>query len=113
CGGTGETGVDVERVLVHGGRASGVRTTAGDAVTAERAVIANVTPTQLYDRLLGDADVPGAVAEGARRFRYGRAEMQIHFALSEPARWLGDDRLDRTAIVHVTPGLDGVSRAVN
>ena len=113
CGGTCETGVDVERVLVHGGRASGVRTTAGDAVTAERAVIANVTPTQLYDRLLGDADVPGAVAEGARRFRYGRAEMQIYFALSEPARWLGDVRLDRTAVVHVTPGLDGVSRAVN
>ena len=38
--------------------------------------------------------------------------MQIHFALSEPARWEGDERLDRTAIVHVTPGLDGVSRAV-
>jgi phytoene dehydrogenase-like protein len=39
--------------------------------------------------------------------------MQIHFALSEPARWEGDDRLGRTAIVHVTPGLNGVSRAVN
>src|SRR5947199_7211165 len=39
--------------------------------------------------------------------------MQIHFALSEPARWEGDERLGRTAIVHVTPGLDGVSRAVN
>jgi phytoene dehydrogenase-like protein len=39
--------------------------------------------------------------------------MQIHFALSEPARWDGDERLNRTAIVHVTPGLDGVSRAVN
>jgi phytoene dehydrogenase-like protein len=53
------------------------------------------------------------VAEGARRFRYGRAEMQIHFALSEPPRWEGDERLNRTAIVHVTSGLDGVSRAVN
>jgi phytoene dehydrogenase-like protein len=39
--------------------------------------------------------------------------MQIHFALSEPPRWDGDDRLDQTAIVHLTPGLDGVSRAVN
>ena len=39
--------------------------------------------------------------------------MQIHFALSEPPRWEGDDRLDKTAIVHLTPGLDGVSRAVN
>jgi phytoene dehydrogenase-like protein len=65
-----------------------------------------VTPTQLYGRLLGEE-------ETARRFRYGRAEMQIHFALSEPPRWAGDGRLGGTAIVHVTRGLDGVSRAVN
>ncbi len=39
--------------------------------------------------------------------------MQIHFALSEPPQWKGDERLGRTAIVHLTPGLDGVSRAVN
>ncbi len=112
-GGAAETGRDVERVLVEAGRAVGVRTTEGDTVTADRAVVCDVTPTQLYARLLADADVPAEVAEGARRFRYGRAEMQIHFALSEPPRWEGDDRLGRTAIVHVTPGLDGVSRAVN
>jgi len=39
--------------------------------------------------------------------------MQIHFALSEPPRWEGDERLGQTAVVHLTPGLDGVSRAVN
>jgi phytoene dehydrogenase-like protein len=39
--------------------------------------------------------------------------MQIHYALSEPPRWDGDERLVRSAIVHLTPGLDGVSRAVN
>jgi phytoene dehydrogenase-like protein len=39
--------------------------------------------------------------------------MQIHFALSERPPWKGDERLGRTAIVHLTPGLDGVSRAVN
>ena len=98
---------------MQSGRATGVRTATGDTVSAERAVIANVTPTQLYERLLDEADVPAAIVEGARRFRYGRSEMQIHFALSEPARWLGDERLNETAIVHVTPGLDGVSRAVN
>jgi phytoene dehydrogenase-like protein len=113
CGGTCETGVDVERVLVQSGRAVGVRTATGAAVTAGRAVIANVTPMQLYGRLLDEADAPAVVREGARRFRHGRAEMQIHFALSEPPRWEGDERLNRTAIVHVTPGLDGVSRAVN
>ncbi len=39
--------------------------------------------------------------------------MQIHFALSERPRWQGDARLGETAVVHLTPGLDGVSRAVN
>jgi phytoene dehydrogenase-like protein len=112
-GGVARTGVDVERVVVENGRAVGVRTTEGETLTAGRAVICNVTPTQLYARLLADADVPAEVAEGARRFRYGRAEMQIHYALSEPPRWDGEERLGRSAIVHITPGLDGVSRAVN
>jgi phytoene dehydrogenase-like protein len=88
-----------------------VRTAAGETIGASRAVVCNVTPTQLYGSLLPDA--PVAAREAARRFRYGRGEMQIHFALSEPPRWDGDERLGRTAIVHLTPGLDGVSRAVN
>src|SRR5205823_656054 len=106
-GGVCETGRDVDRVLVQDGRARGVRLVGGEEVRARRAVIANVTPTQLYGRLLEGHEELG------RRFRYGRSEMQIHFALSEPPRWEGDERLGRTAIVHLTPGLDGVSRAVN
>jgi phytoene dehydrogenase-like protein len=112
-GGVCETDRDVERVLVKSGRATGVRLVGGDIVGAERAVICNVTPTQLYGRLLDPVDVPAGVAEAARRFRFGRCDMQIHFALSEPPRWEGDERLGKTAIVHLTPGLDGVSRAVN
>jgi phytoene dehydrogenase-like protein len=110
-GGLCETGTEVDAILVADGRATGVRTTAGETIAAERAVIANVTPTQLYGRLLGDRADPVSLA--SRRYRYGRSEMQIHFALSEPPRWVGDERLGETAIVHVTPGLDGVSRAVN
>jgi phytoene dehydrogenase-like protein len=106
-GGTCETGRDVERVLVRDGKATGVRLVDGDEVPSARAVVANVTPTQLYGRLLDGHEELG------RRFRYGRSEMQIHFALSEPPRWEGDERLGQTAIVHLTPGLDGVSRAVN
>jgi len=110
-GGVCETGAEVERVLVTGGRAAGVRLAGGETVTAERAVICNVTPTQLYGRLLEDP--PAELAAAGRRYRYGRGEMQIHLALSERPRWEGDERLGKTAILHVTPGLDGVSRAVN
>lgn len=111
AGGTLETEREVERVLVSGDRAVGVRLADGERYEASRAVLAGVTPQQLYlDLLIGE--VPRAVMDEARRFRYGRAEMQIHLALSEQPRW-ADDRLARTAIVHLTPGLDGVSRAVN
>jgi phytoene dehydrogenase-like protein len=112
-GGTCETGQDVERIVVSGGRATGVRLTDGRVRDAGRAVVCNVTPTQLYGRLLEPGDVPTELGEAGKRFRFGRSEMQIHFALSEPPNWDGDDRLGRTAIVHLTPGLDGVSRAVN
>lgn len=112
-GGVCETDRDVERILVRSGRAVGVRLIDGETIEAEQAVVASVTPTQLHERLLADVEVPTPVREAARSFRYGRSEMQIHYALSEPPRWDGDERLGRTAIVHVTPGLDGVSRAVN
>jgi phytoene dehydrogenase-like protein len=101
-GGTCEHGVHVERVS-----SGGVRTADGRRLLAERAVICNVTPTQLYGELLDGLEHKAAA------FRYGRSEMQIHFALSEPPHWDGDERLGETAIVHLTPGLDGVSRAVN
>jgi phytoene dehydrogenase-like protein len=111
-GGTLETEREVDRVLVDGGGVRGVRTTDGLEVQS-RVVLCNVLPTQLYGRLLRDVRLPPAVAEGARRFRLGRSEMQIHFALAEPPDWQGDPRLGRTAILHLTPGLDGVSRGVN
>jgi phytoene dehydrogenase-like protein len=101
-GGTCETGVHVDRVFT-----GGVRTADGRTIEATQAVICNVTPTQLYGQLLEGQ------AERAKGFRYGRSEMQIHYALSEPPRWDGDARLAETAVVHLTPGLDGVSRAVN
>ncbi|MGH3046313.1 MAG: phytoene desaturase family protein, partial [Gaiellaceae bacterium] len=113
AGGDCETGKDVEEIVVANGCASGVRLAGGETISASEAVIANVTPTQLYGRLLDGAAVSAETVAAAQRFRYGRAEMQIHMALSESPRWSGDERLARTAIVHLTPGLDGVSRAVN
>jgi phytoene dehydrogenase-like protein len=112
-GGSVEVSCDVDKVIVRNGRATGVRLASGRIITARRTVIANVTPTQLYERLLRDVALDQSVRESARRYRYGRAGMQMHIALSEPPEWRGDERLRRTAIIHLTPGLDGVSRAVN
>jgi phytoene dehydrogenase-like protein len=112
-GGELHTERDVERVLLGPEGARGVRTADGEEIEAVRAVVCCVTPTQLYGRLLERGSVAARVAEEGRRYRYGRAEMQIHYALRERPAWDGDERLARTPIVHLTPGLDGVSRAVN
>ena len=55
--------------------------------------------------------MPDNVKARARAYTYGRADMQIHLALSAPPQW-NDVKLADVALIHVTPGLDGVSRAV-
>jgi phytoene dehydrogenase-like protein len=99
-GGSVRTGVEVERVVVRGDRAVGV-VAGGEEITARRAVIANVTPTQLFGRLLDPADAPAEAVAAGKAYRYGRRSgMQIHVTLSEPLRWR-DSRLDDTPIVHL------------
>ena len=88
-GGVCETDRDVERVLVRSGRAVGVRLTDGETIEAERAVVASVTPTQLHERLLADADVPDAG-------RRGRAALPLRpLGDADPLRALGAAALGR------------------
>src|SRR5829696_380031 len=58
-GGRVECGVAVERVLVRGGRAVGVRTSGGEDVSASRAVLATTVAPTLYRELVGDQHLPG------------------------------------------------------
>ncbi len=109
-GGQVRTGVEVERIVVRGGRATGV-IAAGHEIQARRAVIANTTPTQLYGRLLEPGTAPAPAVEQALAFRYSpRAGSQIHMALSEPLRWR-DSRLDSVPIVHLSDGVGAVALA--
>ena len=85
AGGELRTGASVERILVSRGHATAVRLESGETVVGRRAIVASVTPTQLYRGLLGDGDVSEDVATAAERYRYGRGEMQIHFALERAA----------------------------
>jgi phytoene dehydrogenase-like protein len=105
---------DVERVIVDSnGRARGVRLATGETIVAKEGVICSMTPNQLYGRLLSDQPRPPEVAASLRRYRYGKGDMQIHYALKAPPRWKGGGDLDKVALLHLTSGLDGVSRAAN
>lgn len=110
-GGDIETGADVERVLVEADRAVGVRLVGGRELRATE-IICNVTPTQLYRRLLEPALVPPEVLAQADGWRYGKGNMQIHLALSETPQW-PDPALAKVGYLHLSGGADAVSRAVN
>ncbi|MET3519617.1 phytoene desaturase family protein [Mesorhizobium abyssinicae] len=110
-GGVISTDADVASIILEGGRATGVRLASGETVHAKESVICSVTPTQLYGRLLGDAASKRDV-DATREYRYGKGNFQIHYALSKPPAWRGEG-LDKVALLHLTPGLDGVSKACN
>lgn len=110
-GGVIRTEADVASVIVEDGRAIGVTLTSGETVRAAKSVICSVTPTQLYGRLLGKA-APEADIAATKKYRYGKGNFQIHYALDRPPVW-PDASLGEVALLHLTPGLDGVSKACN
>lgn len=76
----------VESIMVERNTATGVRVQGGATIAARRAVIANLTPTVLFERLVCD-HVPPHFREKVRRYRYGPGTMMIHLALSDLPDW--------------------------
>ncbi len=106
-------GVDVERVLLDDSRvARGVRASGGRQFMAAKGVLCSVTPNQLYERLLAGVALPAGIADAVAQYRYGKGNMQVHYALKAPPRWKAP-ALGTVALTHLTPGLDGVSKAAN
>jgi len=108
AGGVVRTGASVTRIAVDGGRATGVSTAAGERYAAREAVIASVNADQLYLKLLAEDVVPAALTRQARGYRYGRGQMQINLALSEPPAW-PDDRFASVGQPFLTDSLDGLA----
>lgn len=107
-GGVFATGTDVERVVVENGRATGVLA-GGKLWAANQAVVCNVTPRQLYGRLLPDA--PTVWRERGSAYYFGRGDMQIHFALSSPPNWCNAE-LAHVPLVHLTESMEMVCASV-
>jgi len=97
------TGAEVTQIEVAGGRARGVELAGGERLEAQRAIIASVTPTALFGRLLDGREVPARTLEEARRYRYGPGTMMLHLALDGAVPWAAGGDLDEFAYVHVAP----------
>lgn len=114
-GGEIRTGSEVVTILRNnGGAACGVQLADGSKIMASSGVIASTTPHQLYQNLLKDVPLPQEAA-AIKNFRYGKGNMQVHYALKSAPKWKSPDaeNLAKVALLHLTPGLDGVSRAAN
>ncbi|NIZ11980.1 NAD(P)/FAD-dependent oxidoreductase [Phaeobacter sp. HF9A] len=106
-GGALRTGAEVGRINVKNGRATGVTLLSGEEIAAG-GVLASVTPHALFDGLI---DAPER-KDDLRKYRYGRGNFQLHYALNELPAWTTEG-LDDVQLLHLTPGLDGVSNASN
>ncbi|PPU00104.1 FAD-dependent oxidoreductase [Xanthomonas arboricola pv. arracaciae] len=106
------TGCAVERVLVEQGRAVGVITVQGETLRA-RAVVANVNPKLLYQRLMQPDDVPTATRERMAHYRCGSGTFRMNVALSRLPDFTAlpgtGDHL--TAGIILAPSLDYMDRA--
>lgn len=108
-GGEVRCGVDVDQIIVRDGRVHGVL--AGGEEIQTSSVLASVAPGQLYGRLLKGVNLPEDRA-AATKFRHGRGNFQLHYALDRVPEWLSPG-LEQVALIHLADGIDSVSRSVN
>ncbi|MER5975893.1 NAD(P)/FAD-dependent oxidoreductase [Streptomyces sp. NPDC001857] len=108
-GGTLRCGVRVDRVVVRGGRAVGVRTADGEAVPARRAVLADVSVPALYGRLVEPEHLPAQTLADLKRFQWDFATFKVDWALDGPVPW-ASEQAARAGTVHLADGLDELTR---
>jgi phytoene dehydrogenase-like protein len=102
----------VARVLTQAGRAVGVRLEDGTELTA-RAVVSNVGPRLLYERLVAPEDLPSGFARRVAGFKAGSGTFRMNVALSRAPSFTclpGDGEHLQSGII-IAPTLDYMDRA--
>ena len=106
------TGCGIREIIVERGRAVGVVTETGESIRA-KAIIANVNPKLLYERMLDPAVVPAPVRERMTNWRCGSGTFRMNVALSRLPNFtcLPGDGDHLTAGIIMAPSLAYMDRA--
>ncbi|MGH9263740.1 MAG: phytoene desaturase family protein [Acidimicrobiales bacterium] len=95
----------VTKVEVRDGRATGVVTEDGTAVTATRAVLADVVAPGLFLDLVGPAHLPPGFVDDMGRFQFDYGTVKVDWALDEPIPWSAE-AVAAAGTVHLADSLD-------
>ncbi|MEP6598646.1 MAG: NAD(P)/FAD-dependent oxidoreductase [Actinomycetota bacterium] len=98
----------VERIIVEGGAARGVRLASGEMIRAGRAVLADVGAPELYRDLVGFANLPPRVESDLRSFQWDAPTLKVNWALSGPIPWIAAE-VGGSGTVHLGVDLDGLT----
>ena len=109
-GGDIRTDAEVARILTEGDTAVGVELVSGERIAARRAVVANQTPTLLFQGLLRDHRFAPSFRRKVERYQYGPGTMMVHLALRDRLEWEAGEDLHEFAYIHVGPYVDDLAR---
>jgi phytoene dehydrogenase-like protein len=102
----------VERVLVDGKKAVGVKLVSGEEIAAKR-VISNVGPKVLYEKLIAESDLEPEFRRRIKGFKVGSGTFRMNVALSELPRFasLPEPGEHLQSGIIIAPTLDYMDRA--
>lgn len=109
-GGAVHCGCKVTGIKRAAGRAFGIILEDGKLVEAEKAVIANVSPSALAR--LTDGTSNRRYDKGLENYQYAPGTMMIHLAMDALPDWPAPE-LKRFAYVHLAPSLEQMARTYN
>lgn len=98
----------VDRILVRGGRAAGVRLAGGEEIGAD-AIVSTVSAGPLYGMLPEEA-LPHRLMRRLRDWRYGTAAFKLDYALSAPVAWTAPEARS-AGVVQVAGELDELGKS--
>jgi phytoene dehydrogenase-like protein len=88
AGGTFQNQVEIDRILVEDGRATGITVADGRTVRAKQFVASTIDVHQTFDKLIGRDQLPSAFAAKLDKFQYTNWTLfGLHLALNESPRF--------------------------